>query len=179
MAEFGSTENIMWFWAVLIFTVAPVLRFRETPIVPMIATFFVFGFYTQSYWSPDFYALSDWPHIVGICAAILAFYYLMGFLVHYIYCRTKSDRLNAFSPILNAWIKGKCHVVNDEFAAEIRRLKMFEVAWDDVARFQDGEELVLSDDVDREPEILGEVRIAKDMTEYEIARSILEKRGLL
>lgn len=179
MAEFGSNENIFWFWAVLLFTVPPVLRFRETPIVPMISTFFVFGFYTQSYWMPDFYDMRDWPGIVGICALILGFYYLMGFLVHYVYCRSKSERLDKFGPIFDAWIKGKCYVVNDEFVAEIRRLKMFEVAWDDVSRFQDGEELVISDDIDREPEILGEVRIHKDLTEYEIARKILEEKGLL
>lgn len=182
MADFGSNENIMWFWAVLIITVPPVLRFRETPIVPMIATFFVFGFYTQSYWAADFSALGDWPRIIGTCALILGFYYLVGFIVHYFYCTAKSEQLKkngAFGPILNAWITGKCHVINDDFVAEIRRLKMFEVAWDDVSRFQDGEDLVLTDDVEREPEMLGEVRISKEMTEYEIARKILEERGLL
>lgn len=179
MAEFGSSENIYWFWAVLLITVAPVLRFRETPIVPLISTFFVFGFYTQSYWSPDINQPSDWVRSAGICALILCFYYVMGFVVHYIYCRVKSDKMNDIGAIATAWLKGKCYVVNDEFIAEIRRLKMFEVAWDDVSRFQDGEELILSDDIDREPELLGEVRISRDLTEYEIARKILEERGLL
>ncbi len=179
MAEFGSQENIYWFWALLFITVAPVLRFRETPIVPMISTFFVFGFYTQSYWMPDFYTLSDWPRIIGTCAAILAFYYFMGFLVHFIYCKVKSDRVSEVGPIVSAWFNGKCHVVNDEFIAEIRRLKMFEVAWEDVSRFQDGEELILTDDIDREPELLGEVRITKEDSDYDVVRKILQERGLL
>tara|TARA_R110002096_G_scaffold416576_2_gene619314 strand:+ start:140379 stop:140927 length:549 start_codon:yes stop_codon:yes gene_type:complete len=182
MAEFGSTENILWFWAVLIITVAPVLRFRENMMVPMLGALMAFGFYTQAYWMPDFYALADWPRIIGTVAAILGFYFVCGFIVHFLWFRAKSARLKAFGafgPLLSAWIKGKAYVVNDEFVAEIRRLRMFEVAWKDVSRFQDGEELILSDDVEREPEILSEVRITPDDEHYEHIKSILERIGKL
>ncbi|MBL4601622.1 MAG: hypothetical protein JKY84_02645 [Emcibacteraceae bacterium] len=181
MAEFGSTENILWFWAVLFFTVPPVLRFRENFMVPMLATLMVFGFYTQSYWMPDFNATGDWPRILMTCAVILIFYFINGFFIHFLWFRGKSQRLRkygAFSPLLKAWIMGKAYIVTDDFIAEIRRLRMFEIAWADitVVKNQDGK-LIISDDVEREPEILSEISLPVDVMQYAELNDKLKKMG--
>lgn len=154
----------------LIITVPAVLRFRENFLVPGLAMLMTFGFYTQAYWLPDFYNAADWPYIIGICAAILAFYFVCGFFVHFYWFKGKSDTLRAhgaFKPLFTAWIKGKAYVVNDEFVAEIRRLRMFEVKWGDITKVdRELEDLVISDGVECEPEILSEIRISERYIEY-------------
>ena len=87
------SEDILWFWAVLFFTVPPVLRFRENFLVPGLAMLLTFGFFTQSYWMPDFFNASDWHYIIGICLSILLFYFICGFLVHYYWFKDKTENL--------------------------------------------------------------------------------------
>jgi hypothetical protein len=175
------SDDIMWFWAVLIFTVPPVLRFRENALVPGLAMLLTFGFYTQAYWLPDFYNGEDWIYILGTCIAILEFYFICGFIVHYFWFKGKSKQLRdhgAFKPLFSAWIKGRSYVVNDNFVAEIRRLRMFEMKWDDIKvieRETDG--LVISDGVVREPEILSEIRISEKTVEYELIMVVLRSKG--
>lgn len=176
------TEDMMWFWAVLVFTVPPVLRFRENFLVPGLAMLLTFGFFTEGYWLPDFYNIADWPRIVGVCVAILVFYYVSGFMVHFLWFKSKSRNLRdagAFSPLLKAWIKDKAYVVNDDFVAEIRRLRMFEVTWDEIkSTNNEGDELVIRDDVQREPEILSEIRISKSEPDYVKIKATLIKKGI-
>lgn len=183
MAEFGSSENIMWFWAVLVFTVPPVLRFRENALVPALSALLTFGFYTQAYWTPDFYAIADWLWIGLITSGILLFYFICGFMVHYFWFRGKSERLKAygaFSPLLKAWITGKAYVVTRDFLSEIRRLRMFEVAWQDInAVTLEGTDIVVSDGIEREPEILNEVRISKNEADYDEVVMKLREQGKL
>lgn len=183
MAEFGSSENIMWFWAVLVFTVPPVLRFRENALVPGLAALLTFGFYTQAYWTPNFFAIADWVWILLIMGGIFLFYFVSGFIVHFLWFRSTSPQLKAhgaFSPLLKSWVTGKAYVVTRDFLSEIRRLRMFEVAWCDVAAVTlDGSDIVVSDDVEREPEILSEVRIAKGAPDYDEIVMKLRELGKL
>ena len=180
MAEFGSTENILWFWAVLFITVPPVLRFRQNFLVPLLATLLSFGFYTQSFWMPDFYILTDWLGILLICSLIGLFYFTCGFFIHYFVLRAKSVRLRkhgALSPLLKAWLSGVKYIVKDDFVAEIRRLRMFEVTWEDaIGSIAADGSLIITDGVEREPEILNEVRIAKPDKAYGVARQRIEKK---
>ncbi|MDG1438689.1 MAG: hypothetical protein P8P98_06890 [Emcibacteraceae bacterium] len=177
------SEDIMWFWAVLIFTVPPVLRFRENFLVPGLAMLLTFGFYTQAYWLPDFYNINDWLGIIGICVAILEFYFVCGFIVHYLWFKGKSENLRnygAFGPLFRAWIKGRTYVVNDDFVAEIRRLRMFEMVWDDVKSVTEEEGvIIMTDNVKREPEILSEIRISEKVREYKVIKDKLISQGKL
>ncbi|MCP5381754.1 MAG: hypothetical protein H6912_05235 [Kordiimonadaceae bacterium] len=183
MAEFGSEENILWFWAVLLITVPPVLRLRENMMVPIWGALLVFGFYTQSYWMPDFYALSDWPRIIVTILLILGFYFVCGFIVHFLWFRGKSASLKAygaFMPLFKAWIFGKFYVVSDDFIAEIRRFKLFDVAWSDIATVEkEGDRVIIRDNIQREPEILSEVNIGPEASDFEKVRERLEKMGKL
>ncbi|HPF46454.1 MAG: hypothetical protein KDF58_00285 [Alphaproteobacteria bacterium] len=181
MAEFGSEENILWFWAVLLITVPPVLRLRENMMVPMWGALLVFGFYTQSYWMPDFYALSDWPRIIFTLLLILGFYFVCGFIVHYLWFSGKSARLKAygaFMPLFKAWIFGKYYVVSDDFVAEIRRFKLFDVAWSDIATVEkDGDSLIIRDTIKREPEILSAVTIGPEAPDFKKVTEKLKEYG--
>lgn len=175
------TEDQMWFWAVLLFTVPPVLRFRENALVPGLAMLLTFGFYCVAYWMPDFYDGGDWPRIIGTNALILLFYFISGFVVHYLWFSGKSDDLSehgAFGPLLKAWISGKTFVANESFVAEIRRLRMFEVKWANIKTVErDGDHLIISDGIEREPEILSEIKIAKTAAEYDLIFNELKSRG--
>lgn len=141
----------------------------------------VFGFYTQSYWMPDFYSPIDWLWIGFICTEILAAYFICGFLVHFVWFRGKSERLRehgAFSPLLKAWVYGKSYVVADEFITEIRRLRMFEVAWDDIKKVsREDDYICVSDGVLREPEVLSEIKIDKCVNEYSMLNKKLKELG--
>ena len=177
------SEDILWFWAVLFFTVPPVLRFRENFLVPGLAMLLMFGFFTQSYWMPDFFNASDWPYIIGICLSILLFYFICGFLVHYYWFKDKSENLKnmgAFSLLLKAWISGNAIAVSEDYITELRRFKLFELRWEDISRIDQSElDIVLSDDVEREPEILSEIRIKRDFHEFPVVEKQLMKREMI
>lgn len=181
--EEGMSEDMLWFWAVLLFTVPPVLRFRENFLVPGLSMLLTFGFFTQSYWLPDFYNLAEWPWIISICLSILLFYYVCGFIVHYFWLKNKSlalQEFGPFSPLFSTWIKGKENVVTDEVVIELRRFKLFELKWSKISRIeQDTKGLVLGDDIQREPEILSEIRTNKGSSHYADIKSQLTKRGMI
>lgn len=177
------SEDILWFWAVLFFTVPPVLRFRENLLVPGLAMLMTFGFFTQSYWMPDFFNGFHWLIIICICLSILLFYYLCGFFVHYFWFKDKSENLKkqgSFSLLLKAWLHGKAFAVSDEYITEIRRFKMFELSWDNISRIEQCHEcLVLSDDIEREPELLSEIRINTGSGIYADIESHMIKKQII
>ena len=160
------TEDMLWFFAIFFFTVPPVLRFRENYMVPLLATLLVFGFYTQAFWMPDFYVAWDWIWIAVICICILIAYFLCGWIIHYFWGKNKSVYLKdigAFKPLFNAWIFGKHYQIEDDYIIEIRRLRLFEVAFADVAQIEyqfDAKPAIVSlritDGIEREKEILSE-----------------------
>ena len=177
------SEDMLWFWAVLFFTVPPVLRFRENFLVPGLSMLLTFGFFTQSFWLPDFYSFADWPWIITICLSILGFYFLCGFIVHYFWFKNKSDNLRnygSFSPLLTAWLKGKAYVIDDKFIMELRRFKLFELNWNDISRIEQNDDfIVLSDNVEREPEILSEIRISHRLKLYNDVENQLMSRDMI
>lgn len=177
------SEDILWFWAVLFFTVPPVLRFRENFLVPSLAMLLTFGFYTQAYWMPDFYYAGDWPRILGICLSILIFYYICGFIIHFIWFKGKSENLRkfgSFTLLLKAWFKGKYIIYSEDYITEIRRFKLIELKWENINRIEQfHERLVLSDDLDREPEHLSEISVNVASKMYADIESQLIKRKLI
>lgn len=178
------SEDMMWFFAVFFFTVPPVLRFRENFLVPSLATLLVFGFYTQGFWMPDFYNPSDWLWIGAICANILVCYFICGFFVHYFWFKNMSVHLSkggSFGPLLKAWIYGKCYLFRDDYVAEIRRLRMFEVSWSDIKKisgsYKKGEVYFsLTDGKVREKEIMSEVKIAINSDKFEALSKMMIKK---
>ena len=71
--------------------------------------------------------------------------------------------MGAFSLLLKAWISGNAIAVSEDYITELRRFKLFELRWEDISRIDQSElDIVLSDDVEREPEILSEIRIKRD-----------------
>lgn len=166
---FGLNEDMMWFFAVFIFTIAPVMRFRENYLVPLLATLMVFGFYTQAFWMPDFYNLNDWPWIGLICGLILLAYFICGFFIHYPWLKYKSAYLadyGPFGPLFKTWITGKHYIIDDQFVMEINRFRLFEVKWPDIVKIESekGEKgqiiLRLYDGISREKEEMNMLMIS-------------------
>lgn len=178
------SEDMMWFFAVFFFTVPPVLRFRENFLVPSLATLLVFGFYTQGFWMPDFYKPSDWLWIGAICVNILACYFICGFFVHYFWFKHTSAHLSkggAFGPLLKAWMAGKYYIIEENYVAEIRRLRMFEVNWADVQKVSGSCEngvvyFSLTDGEKREKEILSEVKISTNSGQFKVLSNMMVKK---
>lgn len=179
------TPEIWWFFGVFFITVAPVLRFRENFLVPMQAMLLSFGFYTQAFWMPDFFNLQDWLWIIVICSLILVSYFICGWIVHYMWGKGRLSFMadkGAFLPLLKAWIIGKSYQIEDDYIVEIRRLKIFDLKWDDVSEIfayktSEGEvTLILKDDVKREAEILSQFAIEEKSSDFgEMIAKLTEK----
>lgn len=165
----GNIEDILWFFAVFFFTVPPVMRFRENYLVPLLSTIMVFGFYTQAFWLPDFYAIGDWLWIGVICTFILAAYFFCGWFIHFYWLKYKSAYLvkfGAFFPLLKTWLNGKHYIINDQFIIEINRFRLFEVTWSDIAKIEceknEKNQIILHiyDAISREKEEMNELSIS-------------------
>jgi hypothetical protein len=164
------TPDILWFFGVFFITVAPVLRFRENFLVPMQSMLLTFGFYTQAFWMPDFFAIGDWLWIVVICACILIGYFICGWFVHYLWGKHKLStwiEKGALMPLLKAWLGGKTFIITDDYIVEIRRLRIFGLLWSDIAEIKnDGTTLSFTDAIKREKEILSVLTITDKNKEF-------------
>ena len=164
------TPDILWFFGVFFITVAPVLRFRENFLVPMQSMLLTFGFYTQAFWMPDFFAIGDWFWIVVICVCILISYFICGWFVHYLWGKHKLStwiEKGALIPLLKAWLVGKTFIITDQYIIEIRRLRIFGLLWSDIAEIKnDGATLIFTDAIKREKEILSVLTITDKDKEF-------------
>ena len=164
------TPDILWFFGVFFITVAPVLRFRENFLVPMQSMLLTFGFYTQAFWMPGFFAIGDWFWIVVICVCILISYFICGWFVHYLWGKHKLStwiEKGALIPLLKAWLVGKTFIITDQYIIEIRRLRIFGLLWSDIAEIKnDGATLIFTDAIKREKEILSVLTITDKDKEF-------------